>query len=110
MKVYEHRAPSDHIRFEGFTHAAYDKGDLVVVGAVSGIADISFEADAAIVLDIGIPRAVFRLEVADVAGTPVVGVNIYLNGGAFTTVSGGTTYGVIVDVADGTVAFVKIGG
>jgi hypothetical protein len=62
----------------------------------------------AVALDIGVPRAVFRVGAADVAGTPAVGANLYFNSGAFTTVSGGKLCGVITDIT-GAVAFVKIG-
>jgi hypothetical protein len=110
MKGYEHITTSDHIRFEPFTHAAFTKGDLVTIGAITGTADINFAADEAVEIDVGVPRAVFRAATADVTGTPKVGENVYITAaGALTmTDTGNTLYGVITDI-NGAVAFVKVG-
>jgi hypothetical protein len=105
---------SDHVRFAPFTHAALGKGDPVVLasGALVGFADHAFEADEAVVLDIGVARSVFRVDAADVTGTPApaVGSAVYITGaGALTmTASGNTLIGVITDT-DGAVSFVKLG-
>jgi predicted RecA/RadA family phage recombinase len=109
MKGYEHITTSDHIRFEAFTHAAFSKGDLVTIGAITGTADINFAANEAVEIDVGVPRAVFRAATADVDGTPEVGANIYLDDGALTMDDeSGVLYGVITDT-NGAVAFVKVG-
>jgi hypothetical protein len=111
MKGYEHITTSDHIRFEAFTHAAYAKGDLVTIGAITGTADMNFAANEAVEIDIGVPRAVFRVAAADVDdtdGNPAVGANIYLDGWSLTMTEEGDPYGVITDI-NGAVAFVKVG-
>ena len=108
--AYEHITTSDHIRFEPFTHAAFTKGDLVTIGAISGTADINSAANEAVEIDIGVPSAVFRVAAASVAGAPAVGEILYItSAGALTmTATSNTVYGVITDIA-GAVAFVKVG-
>jgi hypothetical protein len=109
-KAYEHITTSDHIRFEPFTHAAFNKGDLVSIGGITGTVDINSAANDAVEIDCGVPRAVFRAAAADIAGAADVGANVYItSAGALTmTDSGNTLYGVITDIA-GAVSFVKVG-
>jgi hypothetical protein len=109
-KVYEHITTSDHIRFAPFTHAAFNKGDLVSIGGIAGTADINSAANETVEIDCGVPRAVFRAAGADIAGAAAVGANVYItSAGALTmTESGNTLFGVITDT-EGAVSFVKAG-
>jgi hypothetical protein len=105
-------AISDHVRIAPFAHAALAKGEPVVLasGALAGFADHAFEANGAVIIDIGVCRSVFRTDAADVTGTPAVGSAVYVtDAGALTmTATGNYLIGVITDI-DGAVSFVKLG-
>lgn len=109
MKMYEHITTSDHIRFAPFTHAAFEKGDLVTIGALHGIADIGSDANDAVAIDCGTPRAVFRVAFNDITGSPAVGASLYINAGVLTTTASGGVYGVVTLVDADIVEFVVMG-
>ena len=110
--MFERITVSDHIRVSPYTHGAVTKGQPIVLasGALVGFADYAFPANEAVVLDIGVSRAVFSAATADVTGDAAVGSALYItSAGVLTmTADGNTLLGVITDI-DGAVSFVKLG-
>jgi hypothetical protein len=105
-KLIEKKTVSDHVMVSAFPAAA-EKDDLVAIGSLIGIADITVEAGKPGSVDVGKEVAVFQAKAGDFSGTAAVGTDVYVNAGALAP-SGGTLFGTITAVVNGVIDIARV--
>jgi hypothetical protein len=106
---YEKKPVSDHILIPSFP-ADKNKGDLVIYGALTGFSDYNTASGEQGSMDIGTPKAVFQIALADITGDPAAGSILYVtNAGVLTmTAASNSAFATILYVGADAVDIVLI--
>jgi predicted RecA/RadA family phage recombinase len=109
MKVYEKHSVSEHIKVSALP-GAVEKGNVVVLGGLVGVADYSAAAGTAGSISVGVPVAVFSAAIAAAGFTPVVGGVVYATaaGGLSQTAEGNIAFGTVTRVDAETFDFARL--